>query len=263
MAGPGEAGQVRHQEFPAPDGAVGAVARAVQGDADTAFGAAVFRQAGGDMGVMVLHPDAAHPGQPLGIAGAEIEGVKVMGDDGRVLAAQGLKMGDGVLKIIKSLHGIQVADVLAEQGDAVGGHTEGVLLFGPDAQDGLRIQGQINGRRHQTPGPPQGDHGRGIDGADHGVVAGHLDVPVMQEEGVSQARQFVPGLVVRVHQGLFAEVAAGHDQGGGAVLHEQKVQGGVGQHEPQEPVARGHVGRDAGVRPPPGQDDGPFPGEEQ
>ena len=47
------------------------------------------------------------------------------------------------------------------------------------------------------------------------------------------------------------------------MLHEQKVQRGVGQHEPQEAVARGHVGRDAGVRPPPGQDDGPFPGEEQ
>ncbi len=34
VAGPGKTGQVRHQEFPAPDGAVGAVARAVQGDAD-------------------------------------------------------------------------------------------------------------------------------------------------------------------------------------------------------------------------------------
>ena len=139
------------------------------------------------MGVMVLHPDEAHPGQTPGIAGAEIKGMEVMGDDGRVLAAQGLKMGDGLLVIIKSLHGIQVADMLAEQGDAVGGHAEGVLLFGPDAQDGLGFQGQIDGRRHQTPGPPQGDHGRGIDGADHGVVAGHLDVPVMQEEGVGQA----------------------------------------------------------------------------
>ena len=137
MAGPGEAGQVRHQEFPAPDGAVGAVAGAVQGDADHAVGAAVFRQAGGDMGVMVLHPDEAHPGQTPGIAGAEIEGMEVMGDDGRVLAAQGLKMGDGALVIIKSLDGIKVADMLAEQGDAVGGHAEGVLLFGPDAQDGL------------------------------------------------------------------------------------------------------------------------------
>ena len=63
--------------------------------------------------------------------------MEVMRDDGRVLAAQGLKMGDGALVIIKSFHGIQVADMLAEQGDAVGGHAEGVLLFGPDAQNGL------------------------------------------------------------------------------------------------------------------------------
>ncbi len=137
MAGPGEAGQVGHQEFAAPDGAVGAVARAVQGDPDTGFGAAVFRQAGGDMGVMVLDPDEAHPGQTPGIAGAEIMGVEVMGDEGRVLAAQGLEMGDGLLVIIESLHPVQVADMLAEQGDAVGGHAKGVLLFGPDAQDGL------------------------------------------------------------------------------------------------------------------------------
>ena len=47
------------------------------------------------------------------------------------------------------------------------------------------------------------------------------------------------------------------------MVHEQKVERGVRQHEPQEPVARGHVGRDAGVRPPPGDDDGAFPGEEQ
>ena len=60
-----------------------------------------------------------------------------MGDQGRVLAAQGLKMGDGLLVIIESLHPVQVADMLAEQGDAVGGHAKGVLLFGPDAQDGL------------------------------------------------------------------------------------------------------------------------------
>ncbi len=97
MPGPGEAGQVRHQEFPAPDSAVGAVARAVQGDPDASLGAAVFCQAGGDMGVMVLHPDEPHPGQIPGIAGAEIKGVQVMGHDGRVLAAQGLEMGDGLL----------------------------------------------------------------------------------------------------------------------------------------------------------------------
>ena len=85
----------------------------------------------------------------------------------------------------------------------------------------------------------------------------------MQEKGVRQAGQFAPGINVGVHQGLFAEVAAGHNQGGGGVLHEQKVERGVRQHEPQELMARGHVGRDAGVWPPPGDDDGPFPGEEQ
>ena len=142
VAGPGEAGQVRHQEFPAPDGAIRAVAGAVQGDADTAIGTAVFRQAGGDMGMMVLDPDEAHPGQTPGIAGAEIKGMEVMGHDDRVLAAQGLKMGDGLLVIIKGLHGIQVADMLAEQGDAVGRHAEGVLLFGPHAQTGSDFSGR-------------------------------------------------------------------------------------------------------------------------
>ena len=137
MAGPGEAGEVRHQEFAAPDRAVRAVARAVQGDPDTGVGAAVFRQAGGDMGVMVLHPDEPHPGQIPGIAGAEIVGVEVVGDDGRVLAAQGLEMGDGLPVIIESLHPVQVADMLAEEGDAVRGQAEGVLLLGSDAQDGL------------------------------------------------------------------------------------------------------------------------------
>jgi len=55
----GRSVQVRNQELAAPDGAVRSVAGAIPGHADDLPFEAVLRHAGGDVRVMVLHPDAA------------------------------------------------------------------------------------------------------------------------------------------------------------------------------------------------------------
>ena len=87
MPGPAVVRQVGHQDFPAPDGAVGTVAGAVQGDADAPFPAPVFGQAGGDVGVMVLDSNQGRLFKPEGITGAQVKGMQVVGHDIGVLAA--------------------------------------------------------------------------------------------------------------------------------------------------------------------------------
>src|SRR5665213_553956 len=69
------------EHFPAPDAAVGAVAGAVEGDAD-GFGLdCMFGHASGDVSVMMLHGDetqAAFAGPLPGPFGGEIAGMKIV-----------------------------------------------------------------------------------------------------------------------------------------------------------------------------------------
>ena len=85
-AEPGEAVVVGEQELAAPHGAVVAVARAVEGDADHRPGAVepVFGHRGGDVGVVVLdaHERAGPAALPVGPPGGAVAGVPV-GDQRR------------------------------------------------------------------------------------------------------------------------------------------------------------------------------------
>jgi hypothetical protein len=74
---------------------------------------------------------------------------------------------------------------------------------------------------------------------------------VVAEHAISDATQTLTGLVVAIGNRLLAAVAAGHHQHRrtlsgyalGKGLQQEMMERRVGQHQPQGPVAWGHVGR--------------------
>ncbi len=76
------AGLVDPNELAAPDGAVGAVAGAVPGDAEDGRRQAMLGHAGRDVGDVMLDRDDRNP-EPFGGAGRMIVGVEVADDEAR------------------------------------------------------------------------------------------------------------------------------------------------------------------------------------
>ena len=69
----------------------------------------------------------------------------------------------------------------------------------------------------------------------------------MDKEAVGNVPQPSQRLVVVPGNGLFAEIAAGHDQGEIRFPHQEVMQRGIGQHHPQMLQTGGHFGADVGL----------------
>jgi hypothetical protein len=99
VAHPFEPGEVGDHHLATPDGAVGAVAGAVEAEADDRAGVAVLGQQRRQMGVVVLHldhrPIAGHPPGPVG---RQIAGVGVAGQQLRVRWRTATHVLDGALE---------------------------------------------------------------------------------------------------------------------------------------------------------------------
>ena len=63
----------------------------------------------------------------------------------------------------------------------------------------------------------------------------------MDQEEVGDVAELLEGLLVPVGYGLVGVVAAGHHERDAGVAQEQVVQRGVGEHDAQSVLARGHV----------------------
>ena len=80
---------------------------------------AVIRQAGRQVGVVVLHFDQGQVlagGALLGVAGGQVIGVQVAGEDFGLDAEQALEMGNPFFEGVQGLVVFHVADVVAEEG---------------------------------------------------------------------------------------------------------------------------------------------------
>ena len=133
-----ERSQVGEQHFPAPDGAVHAVARAVERDAAHGAGQAVLGHHRHDVRMMVLH---LGDGEALlvGPLRREVLGMQVARDavgfdlEQRFVAVLRLEprvVGFGVL---------EVADVLRHERLGVARERKRVLLLGPGGEDGATL----------------------------------------------------------------------------------------------------------------------------
>ena len=71
----------------------------------------------------------------------------------------------------------------------------------------------------------------------------------MDQEVVGDLPDLLEGLLVPVGDGLVGVVAAGHDERDARIGHQQVVQRGVGEHDAQGALARGHCLGDPAIIP--------------
>ena len=128
-----EAGEVAAQQLAAPDRPVRAVAGAVENERQRRAGLAVLGQAGGGMGVVVLHFDQLQllSARPLAgeVVGMEIAGQKLRLDSEHRQVE--LQIGpEGAV----GQFGIEVAEVRREKGLVAADDAEGALELGARCQ---------------------------------------------------------------------------------------------------------------------------------
>ena len=127
--------------------------------------------------------------------------------------------------------------MLAEEGFIAPGQAKGVFLLAAAGQDGpAAIQDRPGLRRVAAAAADQSEAACGMHG--HGIIAAAEDGPVVGEKEIRQAGELWQSRFVLVHYGFIGDVAAGHHQGR-PLLQKQMMQGRIGQHHAQPPVARG------------------------
>ncbi len=239
---------VTNQEFSTPNCAVRAVASAVKSCPDDRLigGEPVFRHASRDVGVMVLDPDGLQafflPALAR-ITGSQVIGMQVVGQQLGLDAEELLDMGDPVPKGLQGLVIFQVADVMAEEGVVLTGEAKGVFQLPASRQDGGGLPGQVHRVGGIAARAPQGNElglAAAGEGTHHGVVTAGVDVAVVHQESICEGSEALPRFLVMGGNGLLAEVAAGHHQGGRETLlffEQQVMQGGVGEHHAEGVLA--------------------------
>ncbi len=134
---PAEMPVVREQKLTAPDAAVGAVARAVQCDADDRLGMVVFCHAGHDMGIVVLDPQQRQPprlGELLRHRSRIVAGMQVAGDDLRLCLQQGLHALHRLPEGVAGAEVREVSHIAARIEERTDAEAEGILQLPADGQ---------------------------------------------------------------------------------------------------------------------------------
>lgn len=227
------------EEFAAPDGAIIAIAGAIEDDGDDGgvWGQAVFGGDGGGMGAMVL--DGAG-GEALlaGPEGGVVAGVGVVDDGGGFDVVELLEVAQGGGEAGLGFEVFLITDVGADEGAMLGGQTEGGLEIGADGEDWRGGDGEVERQGRVAAGATDGEGALAVE-ADDGVVARRGDFAVVEEEEIGEAGEMLEGFGVGGGDGFGMTIAGGHDKGIEGASEEEGVQGRGGQHEADIAVARG------------------------
>ena len=121
---------VDEKYFRAPDMAVCAVSRSIEGYPDSRFLDSVFGQAGKDVSVMMLNPDLLSSALLLGVTSAQIVGVEITGQDPGPDPEQPFEELEAFPEVLECLGVFQIADVGSHKGMIPANETERVLQFG-------------------------------------------------------------------------------------------------------------------------------------
>ncbi len=261
-----EVGQVGTQDLAAPRGAVGAETHAVERHADDRSGVLVVGQAGGDVGVVVLHADCldvSRLGQRPGERRRAEVRVQVVGHHLRTHGEQPAQVLDALLEGHEGLVVLQVAEVLGDHGPVVSADADRALQRRPARQ---RVAGETAGDAHRARGvaarPAHHDLAI-VDHAGHRVVDPHVDGPVVGAEPVGDVAQARRRVCVAVDQRLGRAVGAGEHQRAAVRLGEQDVQRRGRQHHTERAVAGRHGVADRGAGSALEQDDRPLRRDQQ
>ena len=290
-AGQAEAAQVGHplerrgaaeQHLAAPHGAVRPVAGAVPGEAEDrpvaiprlviahpvpgiASPQTVLRQAGGEVGVVVLHGEARQPGESgealRGVAvhrrrrpaGGRVVGMEVVDQGRRPRLPEVEEVGHRRLEGGLRARVLHVAEVLRDEHLVAEAQGDGVLELGADREQRRRLASarrkrrQAQRQRRVAAGAAQQPRRAG-DPAHHAVVGVAGDRPVVDQEAVGDAAQPFDRLVLGGDDGLLGEVAAGRHHRPAELRHQQVVERRVGEHQAELRLPRGHLVGDRRTR---------------
>src|ERR687894_532785 len=144
---------------------------------------------------------------------------------------------------------LHVPDVVAHEGVAVSDQAERVLELSTAGQG---VPAEVRGQPERCRGVATGATDRvrpSSRSTDHGVVAAHVDLTVVDEEVVGDLAQLIQRFLVAIGDGLVRVVAAGHDERDARVAQKQVVQRRVSEHHAQGFLARGYLFGDTGTLP--------------
>ena len=211
MRAPGELRVACDKEFAAPDAAVAAVARAVEGDANHLSAQVVLSHATGDVGVMMLNGEPAFNPRRERHARAPVSRMKIVGHCAWLYTEEALHPRQRLLEELLRLEVLKVADMLAQDGMASFGEAKRVLQLTAECDQFRHGAAEVDGVGDVSARAPQ-DAFAALEGAHHRIVDTHGDIAIVQEEPIDDAVKPPHRFAVRDHKRLFAQVAAGHDK---------------------------------------------------
>ena len=174
------------QHFPAPDAAVGAVAGAVEREADDRTLQRMLRHAGRDVRVVMLHGDERQivlGGPFLCPRRGQIAGMQIV--------HHGLRLDlEGVHQVLQRFaeeveagEVFEIAQVLALVSKSAASESEDIFQVPAHGEQRRRIEGQRHGKRHK-PARAADQLRRAIDHGHHRIVAALQNLAVVHQEGI-------------------------------------------------------------------------------
>src|SRR5215210_1261837 len=173
--------------------------------------------------------------------------MEVEGDQLRAHVEEPAIMLDSFPERPQRLVVLHVPDVVAHEGVAVSGQAERVLELSTAGQG---VPGEVRGQPQRCRGVATGATDRVRSSSrctDHGVVATHVNLTVVDQEVVGDLAQLVQRFLVAIGDGLVRVVAAGHNERDARIAQEEVVQRRVREHHAQSALARGDLFGDAGT----------------
>ncbi|MGX1048976.1 hypothetical protein AB7M41_008682 [Bradyrhizobium diazoefficiens] len=209
MSEPPELRALAQQELAAPIAAVATLAEAVEHQRQRRSREAMLRQDGSGMGMMVLDRDQP-PSARFGEAGRCHVRVQVMDDNHRLDVQRRQQMADGFLEEADAFRGVEIADMLGDEGLVAARDRHGRLQRAADGQDRRHGLCETNRLGNVTTGAadeprPPGDDRR------HGIVGARDDVAVMGDDEIGDAGKAQLRLAIVDQKRLAAGIGAGGD----------------------------------------------------
>ena len=207
------------KQFAAPDGTVRSIAGAVKGYADHRVMIIVFRHAGEDVGVVMLHLNQRQLHAFRHCHGV-ISRVQITHHRLRLRLQQRLESPNGFLQCLHRPEILQIPHVGRKIAQVIYADAKAVFQLTAHSQYGTFVfAGQYHRQRRISPAPA---HHIGLPPKEihHRIVRPNADIPVMGQNAVRQMAQFRFRIPVIPADGRAADVAAGHHQ---AVRHGQAI----------------------------------------
>ena len=248
---------VEDEELPAPDIPRRTAARPVERDPNRRSGQddAGIDQARDHVRVVVLDGDARQTaGQRPSRRG--VVGVEIVGHRRRRHAEEPRHLLDHLLEVRASLESVEVAHVRPEERLVRPDEAHRVLELRADGHQRRSLERKGDSLRDV---PPRATDRLRLasDDSHHRVVRTGVDLAVVREEAIGDARQALARHRVVPGDRLLRAIPAGHDQDRWPGREEQMVQRSVRQHHPELVQPRRHPGSDGSAGQGRREDDGP------